>query len=150
MLGLPSACIVSAMLPKTQYLREHIYQVLFSMLVHPLLQGGHSIVCGDIVSPTTLSREVFLLLIIGQHGATKFVMHLYLLPQCSRCWYRFAKSAMDFFGCCMHTKNSLTVQDSVVDVALVPSLLYSFFEVVRAPLRSVEYLQIGGKRRHTS
>ena len=65
MLGLPSACIVSAMLPKTQYLREHIYQVLFSMLVHPLLQGGHSIVCGDIVSPTTLSREVFLLLIIG-------------------------------------------------------------------------------------
>ena len=65
MLGLPCACIVSAMLPKIQYLREHIYQVLFSMLVHPLLQGGHSIVCGDIVSPTTLSREVFLLLIIG-------------------------------------------------------------------------------------
>ena len=53
MLGLPCACIVSAMLPKTQYLREHIYQVLFSMLVHPLLKGGH-IVSGDIVSPTTL------------------------------------------------------------------------------------------------
>ena len=50
MLGLPCACIVSAMLPKTQYLREHIYQVLFSMLVHPLLKGGH-IVSGDIVIP---------------------------------------------------------------------------------------------------
>jgi hypothetical protein len=41
-------------------------------------------------------------------------------------------------------KNSLTVQDSViffflVDVALAPSLLYSFYEVPRAPLRSVEY-----------
>jgi hypothetical protein len=47
---------------------------------------------------------------------------------------------MDFFGCCMNTKNSLTVQDSVVDVVLAPSLLYSFFEVVLAPLRSVEYL----------
>ena len=112
MLGLPCACIVSAMLPKTQYLREHIYQVLFSLLVHPLLQGGH-IVSDDIVSPMTLS---------------------------SRCWYRLAKSAMDFFGCCTQTKNSLTVQDSMVDVALAPSLLYSFFEVVRAPLRSVEYL----------
>jgi hypothetical protein len=78
----------------------------------PLLQGGH-IVSGDIVSPMTLS---------------------------SRCWYRLAKSAMDFFGCCTQTKNSLTVQDSMVDVALAPSLLYSFFEVVRAPLRSVEYL----------
>jgi len=34
MLGLLCVCIVSAMLPKIQYLREHIYQVLFSLLVH--------------------------------------------------------------------------------------------------------------------
>jgi len=110
-----------------------------------LLQGGHSIVCGDIVSPTTLSREVFAIaLLFVSMVLRNSRMHLYLLLQCSRCWYRFAKSAMDFFGCCMPTKNSLTVQDSViffflVDVALAPSLLYSFYKVPRAPLRSVEY-----------
>ena len=86
MLGLQWACIVSALLPKTQYLREQIYQALFSLMVHHYYKVA-ILVCGDIVSPTILS---------------------------SRCWYRFAKSAMDFFGCCMPTKNSLTVQDSVI------------------------------------
>ena len=121
MLGLQWACIVSALLPKTQYLREQIYQVLFSLLVHHYYKVAILVYCGDIVSPTILS---------------------------SRCWYRFAKSAMDFFGCCMPTKNSLTVQDSVIWLMLffAPILLYSFYKVARAPLRSVEYWEIGRKR----
>ncbi len=114
-------CAVSALLPKTQYWGSVSIKCCF-LCWSTIITRCHSIVCGDFVSPTTLSREVF--------ATALLFVSMVLRPQCSQCWYWFAKSAMDFFGCCMPTKNSLTVQDSVIFFFLVNVALVQVYHTL--------------------